>query len=228
MENKTVVGLTMTDKLILIIVTPIVGALLGWFIKIIASWLLKIPFIPFEPLWEWVVAWDSVWVPVIGAVVGIIAGVLFVFYAFSVILKMTITDQDVTLVYNDKEEKLQKKDISAIFLDGKEIVFLGNHGQELYRRETDNKKQAIAEAFQQHFFPWKDEDPYANQYHRWVPDHPDFPAAVNTLLAARERVIQEGNEKEIDILRRDLAAEGVVIRDQDGHQYVRLARGKHQ
>lgn len=98
MQNETVLGLSKMDKAIIIIGGPLLGAIIGWFIQIISSWLIKIPFVPFGPFFEWIVSWNSSWVSIIGVIVGLIAGILFAVYAFSESLKMTIADQS----YNEK------------------------------------------------------------------------------------------------------------------------------
>lgn len=224
MQNETIVGLTKRDKAILVIVGPLLGMVIGWFIQIIASWLIKIPFIPLQPFFKWILDWNSSWVSLIGAIVGLIAGILFVLYAFSESLKMTVTDHEVRMKRYEQEEKLQKSKISTVYMDKKEIVLLGLKGEELYRSHTDAKKEAVEEAFYKHRFPWKNEDPYGKEYQRWVPEHPDYPASVNSLLAARERAMKEDDEKEASILRKDLAAQGAVIRDKDNRQYVRMIR----
>ncbi|MFD1386950.1 hypothetical protein ACFQ4Z_09035 [Oceanobacillus oncorhynchi subsp. oncorhynchi] len=225
MQNETVLGLSKIDKAIIIIGGPLLGAIIGWFIQIISSWLIKIPFIPFGPFFEWIISWNSSWVSIIGGIVGLIAGILFALYAFSESLKMTIADQKVTMKRYDQEVTLQKNDISAIYMDRKDIVVLGQKGEELYRSQTDVKQPKIEAAFLEHYFSWKSQDPYQADYQRWIPEHPDFPASVNSLLAAREKALKEDDVKEAAVLRQDLAAEGAVIRDEDKRQYVRMIRG---
>ncbi|WP_066188006.1 MULTISPECIES: YqeB family protein [Gracilibacillus] len=228
MQQETVVGLSKLDKGILIVLSPLIGALLGWFIPVIADWLVMVPFIPFDPFFRWIAAWDNVWVPVIGLVIGLIAGVIFIIYAFSESLKMTMTDQGVTLKKLGQQEYLEREALSAVYLDRKEIVFLGGQGQELYRGESEAKVTAIEKAMQDHRFPWQRNDPYAGHYQRWVADHPDFSSAINALLSAREKALQADDSKEANTLRKDLAAEGIVIHDEDKRQYVRIAGGTTQ
>src|SRR5690625_7541972 len=83
---------------------PILGALIGWFIPTIAGWAIKIPFIPFEGVLEWIAALESQWVSVIAAFIGVLAGVFFIFYAFSESLKITITDKE-----RSEERRVGKK-----------------------------------------------------------------------------------------------------------------------
>jgi uncharacterized membrane protein YgaE (UPF0421/DUF939 family) len=226
MKNETVLGLSTGEKFLLIIIPPIFGALLGWFIPGIADWAIKIPFIPLEGMLEWIAALESQWVSVIAAIIGVLAGIFFVFYAFSETLKITITDEEVKLNIKDKVNNLRKKDISAIYTEGKDLVFLNIAGNELFRGQPESKKELISEAFRQYRYPWKKMDPFKNQYQRWVDDHPDFPPHVNALLSAREQALKKEETEEAKVLRKDLTDHGVVIRDEDKRQYIRIARGE--
>ncbi|WP_062047723.1 AtpZ/AtpI family protein [Bacillus sp. JCM 19034] len=226
MNNETVLGLSNVDKAILIIVPPILGALLGWFIPTIAEWAIKIPFIPFEGVLEWIATLESQWVSVIGVILGVIAGVFFVFYAFSETLRITITDEEVNLNFKEKVNNIHKTETSAIYMEGKDLVFLSTEGNELFRGQPELKKVLVSEAFRQHRYPWKDKDPFENQYQRWVADHPDFPPHVNALLSAREQALKNEEKEEAKALRKDLVNNGVVLRDEDSRQYVRIVRGE--
>lgn len=225
MNNETVLGLTKGDKAILITFPPILGAVLGWFVPTIAGWLVKVPFIPFEGPLEWIATLEGNWIPIIGMVVGVIAGIIFTLYAFHETLKITITDSEVKLEMKEKVETIKQKDITAIFIEEKHLTLLGVHGAELYRELTDSKKDLVEDAFKYHGYPWVDKDPFENSYLRWVAEHPDFPSHVNTLLSARERALENDEPEEAEILRKDLADLGVVIRDKDKRQYVRRIKG---
>lgn len=104
----------------------------------------------------------------------------------------------------------------------KELVFLNRSGAELFRGETDSKKELVAETFRMHGYPWQESDPYEGSYHRWVPDHPDYSQHMNALLYARERALQKGEKVEAEALRRDLIKLGVMIQDEEKRQYVRM------
>ncbi|MGN8645768.1 YqeB family protein [Gracilibacillus sp. HCP3S3_G5_1] len=228
MNNETVLGLSTGEKVILIIVPPILGALLGWFIPNIAEWAIKIPFIPFEGVLEWIATLESQWISVIGVILGVIAGVFFVLYAFSETLRITITDEEVKLNFKEKVNNIHKTETSAIYMEGKDLVFLSTDGNELFRGQSESKKELVSEAFKHHRYPWKDKDPFKNQYQRWVADHPDFPPHVNALLSARERALKNDETEEAKVLRKDLADHGVVIRDENKRQYVRIVRGEEK
>ncbi len=225
MNDETVLGLSKGEKMLIILIPPILGALLGWFLPTIAEWATKLPFIPFDQLIEWIAALDSYWVSLIAMLVGLLAGIFFTLYAFSESLKVSISDQEVQLSSKEKVRTILRKDISAIFVEDKQLVLLGTDGVELYRGQLDSKKGLTAEAFKQHRYPWVEQDPFENQYFRWVVDHPDFSRHVNTLLYARERALKNDKQEEATALRKDLINLGVVVRDEDKRQYVRSVQG---
>lgn len=224
MNNETVLWLSKSEKAILIIISPVLGALSGWFVSKIAEWLIKIPFIPFEGPLKWITTFEGFWVSIIGMVVGVIAGIIFTLYAFHETLKVSISDSEVRLEVKEKAETIMKKDIFSIFMEDKQLILLGANGTELYRGKPEAKENLIADAFIHHGYPWAEKDPFENQYQRWVADHPDFPSHVNTLLAARERALKNDELEETHILRNDLTKLGVVIRDEDKRQYVRIVK----
>jgi len=225
LNNETVIGLSKADKAILIIIPPILGAFLGWFLPIIAGWLIKVPFIPFLSLLEWIATLEGFWISMIGMGIGIIAGIIFTFFAFHETLKVTISDSEVKLEVKDKAETIQKEDVVAVFMEEKQLILFGVDGIELYRGQPEAKKESVADGFRYHDYPWVEEDPYENKYQRWVANHPDMPSHINTLLEAREHALQKDEEEEAQILRDDLAKLGVVIRDEDKHQYIRTVKG---
>lgn len=224
MHNETVLGLTKSDKIILIIFPPLLGALVGWFLPTLAGWAAKIPFIPFGGPLEWISEADNNWIPFIGLIIGLIAGIFFTMYAFYESLKITIANQELKLNILGKNETLTKNQISAAFAEGKQLVLLGKEGMELFRGEIEEKKDIMEEAFKQHGYPWKAEDPFKTDYQRWVVNHPDVPSHVNTLLSARERALKNDQKAEAEALRKDLAQLGVIIRDEEKRQYIRIIR----
>ena len=109
-----------------------------------------------------------------------------------------------------------------MFLDGKELVILGTSGHELVRMPGVEHPEDLAEAFQNHGYPWSaDGDPFKDRYRRWVPDLPELPPSANALLKARERALKEKNKKDIAELREELAKIGYIVRDEGINQYWR-------
>lgn len=164
MKDETILGFSTTEKIITIILFPILGAIFGWFIPTIAEWIVKIPFpyIPLEGLFVLVAGLKSGWVSVITALIGMIAGLIFVYFVFRESLEITITDKEVKLNVEEKENVIQKNEISSIYMEGKELVFLGIEGNELFRGHPDLKQEKVSKAFTQHMYPWKDKNHYYN------------------------------------------------------------------
>lgn len=161
------------------------------------------------------------WVSIVATIIGVIVGLVFSIIVFSETLKVIVSDNKLKLVIDDVEKAIEKKEVSAIYLENKDLVVLGQSGHELYRGLLESKLEVIQEAFSHQSYPWKEEDPFASQYKRGVLDHPDFPADINALLNARARALKEENKEEAKHLREDLAKVGVVIRDEKKAQYVR-------
>jgi len=226
MQNVTVLGLTKSDKAILIILPPIIGALIGWFIPTVSGWAGKLPFIPFGQVLEWISIQEGILVSVIGLVGGIIVGIIFTQYAFSEALMISITDDEVTLEIHEKVTTLGKSQLSAVFLEKKDLIFLGLKGEEMFRGEHETKPALIADGFLYHSFPWKEVDPYANEYARWVPEFPSLTTHENALLSARERALKDDDKEEAVSLRTDLAKLGIVIHDESKKQYIRITKGE--
>lgn len=225
-DNKTVLGLNKLDKTIIILVPIVLGGLIGWFIPVIANWLLKLPAVPWEKLIKLIASSNSIWVSVIAMIIGIIVGIFLTLVIFAESLEVTITDEKLQVKLDDKVKIFDKKEISAIYVENKQLIILGKTSNELYREHMDTKIDKVREAFNDYSYPWKEKDPFEHEYQRWVPGHPDFPERVNALLNAREHALKEDEKKEAKQLREDLAQLGVVIQDKNNAQYARLVQDK--
>lgn len=221
MEDKTILGLNFKDKILFIMLAAIIGSVAGFFIKILAKWAAKIPIIPFTYIWEWVAEWDSSYAPTMGIIIGIVAGIVFSINAFNEALLITVRDDAITFRSKDEKKTLSSSDIGPVYMDHKTIVILDRIGRELYRGKPEVSQYKVVDAFRHHGYPWEEQDPYYHQYIRWEPGHPDLPSQVNVMLADRKKKLKEKKEEEARSLRKVLAAEGVVIRDEKKKQYVR-------
>lgn len=223
-DKEIVLGLTKGDKILIFLLFIVLGGLLGWFIPVISNWLLKLPVVPLEVIIEFVASLNSFWVSIVAAIIGIIIGIFLTFTIFDETLEVTITSETIQLKLGDMIDIFDKKNISAIYMENKQLVILAKNSQELYRETFDLKIQTVRDAFKQYEYPWYDNDPYENQYQRWVLGHPDFPEKINALLYAREQSVRKGKKEDAKVLQKDLAKLGVVIRDEKNAQYVRLVK----
>ncbi|WP_026908118.1 YqeB family protein [Paucisalibacillus globulus] len=223
-ETETVLGLSKPEKTLIILVPMILGGLIGWFIPVIADWLLNLPVVPWEKLIEFIASLNSLWISIVASIIGIIAGILLTLIIFEESLEVTITYENLLLKLGDKVDTLDKKDISTIYIENKQLIILGKNSNELYREVFETKIDTVRETFRNYQYPWKEKDPFEKEYQRWVLGHPDFPEKVNALLYAREHALKEDKKKDAKYLREDLAKLGVVIRDERNSQYVRIVK----
>jgi cysteinyl-tRNA synthetase len=100
-------------------------------------------------------------------------------------------------------------------------VLLGNEGEELYREKPEAKRETVAEAFKRHGYSWRDRDPFADHYVRWVADTPGLTPSMNALFLAREKAIENDDQEDAADLRRELSKLGITVRDDGKRQYWR-------
>jgi hypothetical protein len=223
--SATVLGFNKFEKALVLIIPMAAGGLIGWFLPVLAKWMLKLPIVPVEKLFALIASSTSIWISIGAAVIGIAGGVLLTVIIFDENLEVTVSDYAVQLKVRDKTTTIGKKDITAVYMEKKQLVFLGQKSEELFREAVEAKVDAACEAFQQHHYPWAEKDPYESQYQRWVLGHPDFSEKANAFLYARETALKEDKKKDAKYLREDLARLGIVIKDERNGQYVRVADG---
>ncbi|MFM9281212.1 YqeB family protein [Paenibacillus jiagnxiensis] len=73
-ENRTILGINTFEKSLIIAICTILGAVIGWYLPVIADWVLKLPIIPMEQWVRFISSLDHFWVSVTAAGVGVIAG----------------------------------------------------------------------------------------------------------------------------------------------------------
>lgn len=224
---KTVIGHSRTDKVVLFGGLPLAGLALGYFLPRIADWAARQKWVPFQGPLELVAGWDGWWVVVICMVVGLLGGALLAAIALDDILKVTITNESVEFLKNEKTVTVPRNKVSTAFLDGKEIVLLDATSRELAREKHDqftSESPKIAAAFRAHGYPWSDAgDPHEHRYRRWVEDEPELPPGVNAVLKARAKSFGDGDKGKADLreLREEVAKLGYTVKDKDNKQYWR-------
>lgn len=221
---ETVVGEPAWVRLGSWLLCPLLGGGAGWLLKAAAEWLITLPWLPVPGPLELVA---SIPEPqgTLGAIAfGVLAGLAFAFIWARERLDVLVSAQAVTLKRDGNSQQVAGERIEAVFRDGKDLVLLGLSGEELAREKSDLDTRSLREAFLAHGHSWRpDGDPYAEEYRLWVEDTPDLPASTNAVLKARGRALHKDNDKEAAVLRAELIKIGIVVRDQDEHQYWRHA-----
>ncbi|MDI5789816.1 hypothetical protein PO124_19750 [Bacillus licheniformis] len=84
---------------------------------------MTIPIVPFKGPLEFITSLNSFWVSIIAAFIGIVAGLFFTIY-FTEILQVFISDQNVKLLFKEKEEVIEKKTFLQFILRRRILLFL--------------------------------------------------------------------------------------------------------
>ena len=226
-SNRTVIGHSTTDKVVLFGGLPLVGLVLGFFLPRIADWATTLDWVPFQGPLKLIAGWDEWWVSVICIVIGLLAGVLLAAMALEDTLKVTITGQSVEFLKNQKTVTVPREKVAVAFVDGKEIVLQDSTSRELAREKHDQLKgeaRQIPAAFRAHGYPWSESgDPHAERFRRWVEDEPELPPTVNALLKVRSKAFDQGDKGKADLreLRDEVTKLGFTVKDKEKKQYWR-------
>ncbi|MGG4103888.1 DUF308 domain-containing protein [Paenibacillus lautus] len=214
-------GLSASDRILIWAVPPLLGAVVGWFIPAIADWATGLAWVPFQGPLELIASIQGPWVVIVTAILGLLAGMVLSHIAIKESLAVRLSDQEIRLRMHDAEQTFTRDEVSAVFLDGKQLVLLGTEGQELYREKPEAKWDALDEAFKRHGYSWRDRDPFADQYVRWVAGSPELTPGLNALFLAREKAMENEEKEDAADLRRELSKLGITVRDDGKRQYWR-------
>ncbi|MGE6226224.1 YqeB family protein [Paenibacillus chitinolyticus] len=220
--QQVTVGLDNASRIILLAGPVLLGGVLGYFIPSLARLALKLPWIPYQGPIEAITSFHGPWVSLVTALLGAAAGLWFTGEAFKEIVFVTLSEQEIQLKKNGRVQTIPKESVRLVFMDGKQMVILGEGGRELARETYEAPAESLPAALQPFGYTWSGEgDPYKERYARWVPDMPGVSPPVNALLKAREQALQKKEKEEAAELRREIAKLGVVVRDEGTRQYWR-------
>ena len=197
---------------------PVAGAVVVWLLKLLANWAVTLRWTPFRGPLELVDSIPEPWATLGALGVGLVGGLVLALVAHGERLDVTVSPGHVRLVGDEYDETFARDDVTAVFVDRNQLVLLGSDTGELVRRPSELDVVALRAAFTRHGYPWRDGDPHADEYRRWVPGTEGLPPGANALMTAREK-----NSDDADELRAELARLGVIVRDEKRKQYWRLA-----
>ena len=219
--TTTTIGLTRFDKALVLIGAPLIGLLLGWVLPPGSDWISNLPWMPVRGPFNLIASWDARWVPLLLMTVCVVAGLVVALLIFDTVLEIDVDDEQVTFRSGDRHERALRRDVQAVFYDGKQVVLVDAADRELLRGEPERKRAYVEAVFRQYGYPWLDDDPYASQFTRWDPDTVDLPPGANALFAARALAHRKHAEDDLHEFRAALAALDVVVRDAGKTQFWR-------
>ncbi len=202
---------------------PAVGAAAGWGLAAASGWLAGQGWVPVQWLFELATRLPDPYATAGGVALGAFAGLVLGGVANAERLVVSVDRERVRLRRPGAPGgELARRDVRAVFVDGKRLVLLGADGGELAGEKSDLPAGRLAAAFRSQGWPWTDGDPHRDAYRIWVPGLPGLPPGADALLTARQRALDRDRDGEARELRAELARSGVVVRDGDRRQYWRL------
>ncbi|MEV8021177.1 hypothetical protein AB0O76_33560 [Streptomyces sp. NPDC086554] len=224
-DRTTVLGYPRGDLLVVLIGIPLLGLLLGVALPPLARWLAKAPVLPWRDGITFVGSLDKPWqtgiAMAVGLVVGLVAGLLIAVTELTEALKLKLTDEHLETDQNDLTRTIARAEVSAVFLDGKDLVILDGTSRQFARGARTASPTTLAKAFRTHGYPWSESDPHAPLFHRWIPGVPALPAEAHALLAARKAALKRKAADDARDLVETLQGLGYVVRDEGKDQYWR-------
>ncbi|MFE7312934.1 hypothetical protein ACFU7T_07470 [Streptomyces sp. NPDC057555] len=224
-DQPTVVAEPILGQVLVCVVFGLIGAGLGWLIKVIAKWLVTLPWAPMQGPAKLLASIPepglTIGVVAAGGLIGLVGGAIIKFSELSV----SVDDDRVVLTRKGEPREFAASDVAMAFLDGKQLVLLGHRTEELAREDCDQERRRLSVAFSAHGYTWADEDPYKKEFQLWVPESKKLPAQAHVLLKAREELLRKpGSGDQLRELRGELVEAGVVVRDKDKRQYWRTLK----
>ena len=200
---------------------PVLGAGTGWLLTRLPGWVSGLPWAPFqEPLTRLApLVGPAATVVLLG--LGAVAGCLCALMAYDEVTTVRVDPGGVTVTRADRTTAAGREDVAAVFCDGRDLVLLRPDGGEAARERTWHRPVRLRRAFSAEGWPWRDGDPYAAEYSRWVEGLPDVGAREEALLRARHAALRSGDAADAGALREELGRLGVVVRDEGRRQYWR-------
>jgi uncharacterized membrane protein YeaQ/YmgE (transglycosylase-associated protein family) len=218
MDTETVVADPPWARALLWIGFPPVGALCGWLLDLLIGWVASWRGGPFHFAFELADKIPEPQAAIGSSVIGAVVGLGVAHQAAKEMLTVTVSADQVTLARRGSVREIARGSVSAVFRDGKRLVLLGPDTEELAREKCELNADRLRDAFVAHGLPWRDGDPYAGDYRRWVEDEPELSAGANALLKARARALAKGERDDAADLREELAKMGIVVRDENKRQ----------
>lgn len=232
--QASVVGPTTTELVVLWGGAPLLGAGLAYGAVRLAGWYAGLPWAPFQGPAELVddmLAARGVLGTLVAVVLGAAAGLLLAGHVREDTAVVTVDADRLGVVRRGATTEVARAEATDVFVDRAALVVLGErdgHGPgELAHVVTELETPRLAAAFRAQGWPWRDEDPHAGVFRRWVTGDPALPPSADAVLRARSAMLDAGKDDDVADLRRELGRLGVVVRDVGTVQHWRPARVSH-
>jgi len=223
-ELSTVAGFDKGERPFILIGFPLIGAVLGWCIRPLATWASDIDPLPFGRVIDLIAGWNVVWATAVLTAVGLLAGLALALYVLHDTVTVTIGPTTLELTRGDRSTAFDRTEIDAVYVEAKRLIVLDRETAELANEPFDAHPEKLAAELRRNGYPWCDADPYASAYRRWLDGSPELSDAEHFVLRTRGKALADDDDDELADLRKELTKLGLVVRDEGNRQYWRRAR----
>lgn len=217
----TVPGYVTADRVVIVVVFPLVGLLIGIGLQPLAEWASEVGGLPFGRFGDLVATLDSWWARAALAGVGLLAGAAFTVYALFETVKVTVDADRIRLQRCDTTSAFDRVQIDTVFVEAKRLVVLDRRTAELAREPFEGDRRLLADALERFGYAWSDGDPHSTSYRRWIDGAPELTDSEHFVLRTRAKALGDDDKEEAAELRAELARIGLVVRDEGHRQYWR-------
>ncbi|WP_251091652.1 hypothetical protein [Streptomyces sp. Caat 7-52] len=217
----TVLGHPRSDQILVLVGMPLFGTALGLFLPFLAREIIDWPKLPFRVPLEFLASAEATWQVMAFMGGGFVLGVMFAFVALSESLTVTLTDVRVEAGTDDWRQAINREDVSAVFLDGGQLVVLDHDSRQVVRGAHAAPGQSIAAAFRRHGYPWHGSDPYAELFQKWDPGSDVPRPEASAVLAARREALKRKSGRDVHRLTQAAEELGYTVREKGTEQYWR-------
>jgi hypothetical protein len=202
---------------------PLAGAGVGWLLAHLPVWVRHLPVLGQRGVVEVLADLSGVVLTIVLTALGAVAGGVFALMSYDDMVTVEVTPHQVTMTRAGKTQSHPRAGITAVFLDGKDLVLVDEHSAELARVATDHKPGALMAAFTAHDYPWRADDPFREHFQRWIDGAPGLEPHANAILRTRQAALDSDDSDDAAELRGLLAERGIIVRDVGGKQHWRTS-----
>ncbi|MGH1564276.1 YqeB family protein [Mumia sp. DW29H23] len=154
-EPPTTLGYSREDKIGTAVILGGGGLLVFLLAPLLAAWLADVPVVPFKGPLQWVGSFDQPWAWVVRPVIGLVVGLAVALVVITDAYRLEVDDDGLVVHHRDDRRRIDRTQVVAVYRDGKTVVIDGRDGRRLFDQEVEASRDAVADAFRRHGYPWE-------------------------------------------------------------------------